>query len=111
MNVLAELQASAAEGQVYVFVIGKRPAAGGRLKRQNLQRYFHALRRKAGVPACTLHDLRRSYCMNLAGAVPMHVVQDLAGHSDIRTTRQYCVKVRPESLDAARRMVQEMMHE
>ena len=35
----------------------------------------------------------------------LHVVQELAGHSDIRTTRRYCVKVEPELLDAARRAV------
>ena len=36
----------------------------------------------------------------------MHVVQELAGHSDIRTTRRYYVKVEPELLDAARRAVE-----
>lgn len=49
-----------------------------------------------------MHDLRKSYCTNLAGAVPMHVVQRLAGHSDIRTTEQYYLKVRPEWVEAAR---------
>ena len=33
------------------------------------------------------------------------VVQELAGHSDIRTTRQYYVKVRPELLERVRRAV------
>ena len=36
----------------------------------------------------------------------MHVVQELAGHSDIRTTRRYYVPVQPELLDEARRSVE-----
>jgi len=38
----------------------------------------------------------------------MHIVQELAGHSDIRTTRQYYVKVRPELLDRARKAVDDL---
>ncbi len=78
---------------------------GKQIKRQNTWRDFQVIRRKAGVPNCSLHDLRKSYCTNLAGSIPMHVVQELAGHSDIRTTRQYYVKVRPELLEKARRAV------
>ena len=47
--------------------------------------------------------------MNLAGSIPMHVVQELAGHSDIRTTRQYYVKVRPELLEAARKTMDDLV--
>jgi integrase len=36
----------------------------------------------------------------------MHVVQEIAGHSDIRTTRQYYVKVRPEFLEDARQAIE-----
>ena len=39
----------------------------------------------------------------------MHVVQELAGHSDIRTTRQYYVKVRPEFVEAARKAVEAVL--
>ena len=53
-----------------------------------------------------MHDLRRSFCTFLAGVIPMHVVQELAGHSDIRTTRQYYVKVEPELMKAACRAVE-----
>ena len=35
-----------------------------------------------------------------------NVVQELAGHSDIRTTRRYYVSVQPELLDEARRAVE-----
>ena len=98
INVLVELQASAEEGQAYVFVNRK----GKQIRQQNTWRDFQVIRRRAGVPMCSLHNLRKSYCTNLAGSIPMHVVQELAGHSDIRTTRQYYVKVRPELLEKAR---------
>jgi site-specific recombinase XerD len=58
------------------------------------------------LPPGSLHDLRKSYCTNLSGAVPLHVVQELAGHSDIRTTRRYDVKMQPEFITAARTAVE-----
>ena len=39
---------------------------------------------------------------HLSGAVPMHVVQALAGRSDIRTTRWFYLKVEPKLMKAAR---------
>lgn len=107
--VLVELQVSAATGEEYVFVISKGSAAGLRLKRSNLWRDFQAIREKAGVPTCSFHDLRKSYCTNLADAVPLHVVQELAGHADIRTTRKHYFKVRAEQIDSARRALEEVM--
>ena len=109
VNVLAELQLLAVEGQEYLFVNGKGPAKGDRLKRQNLWRDFQVIREKAGLAKCSFHDLRKSYCTNLAGAVPLHVVQELAGHADIRTTRKHYLKVRDEQIDAARRALEEVM--
>ena len=95
--------------QEYVFVNGKGPAMGERVKLQNIWRDFQAIRGKAGLPKCTFHDLRKSYCTNLAGAVPLHVVQELAGHADIRTTRKHYVKLRDEQIDVARRALDEVM--
>jgi integrase len=106
---LAELQLAAKDGQEYVFVIGKGPDAGSRVKRQNTWRDFQAIREKAGLPKCSFHDLRKSYCTNLAGAIPLHVVQELAGHADIRTTRRHYVKVHDEQIDLARYALEEMM--
>jgi integrase len=100
---------TAAEGQLYVFVNGKGPAVSDRVKRQNIWRDFQAIRKSAGVPKRTLHNLRKSYCTNRAGALPMHVVQELAGHSDIRTTRRHCLQVRPELVEAAHRAVDEVL--
>ncbi|TWT44437.1 Tyrosine recombinase XerD [Phycisphaerae bacterium RAS1] len=108
-NVLTEAQLAAADGQRYVFVNSKGPATGDRVKRQNFTRDFQAIRRRAGVPKCTFHDLRKSYCTNLAGAVPLHVVQELAGHSDIRTTRKHYLQVREELVEQARRALDEVL--
>ena len=102
VSVLTSLQNAAPEGQVYVFVTAKGPRKGSRINRANCWRDFQAIRRRAGIPKCTMHDLRKSYCTNLSAKVPMHVVQELAGHSDIRTTRRYYVQMRPEFLQVAR---------
>ena len=72
-------------------------------------RDFQTIREKAGLPKCSFHDLRKSYCTNLANAVPLHVVQELAGHADIRTTRKHYLKVREEQIDSARRALEEVM--
>lgn len=109
VDVLVELQVAAADGQEYVFVNGKGPAKGDRVKRQNIWRDFQSIREKAGLPKCSFHDLRKSYCTTLAGAVPLHVVQELAGHADIRTTRKHYLKVREEQIDLARRALDEVM--
>jgi integrase len=109
VSALTELQLIAVPGQKYVFVNGKGPAKGNRMKRQNLWRDFQAIRRKAGLAKCSFHDLHKSYCTNLAGAVPLHVVQELAGHADIRTTRRHYLKVRDEQIVSARRALEEVM--
>lgn len=109
VNVLTELQLAAPEGQAYVLVNGKGPDAGDRVKRQNITRDFRAIRRRAGIPVCKFHDLRKSFCTNIAQATPLHVVQQLAGHADIRTTQKHYLQVQPELVDAARRAVEEML--
>lgn len=106
ISVLTSLHSEAKEGQVYVFVNAKGPARGDRMKPKNVWRNFQAIRTKAGLPKCSLHDLRKSHCTNLAGVLPMHVVQELAGHSDIRTTRQYYLKVLPELLEDVRQAME-----
>lgn len=109
VNVLTELQLASEEGQAYVVVNGKGPSAGERIKRQNITRDFQAIRRRAGVPKCKFHDLRKSYCTNIAQRTPLHVVQQLAGHADIRTTQRHYLQVQPEMIDAARQAVEEML--
>lgn len=106
VDLLSELLASAPAGQVYVFVKGKGPTQGSRMARANIWRDFRAIRRRASVCQFGFHDLRKSYCTHLSTRLPMHLVQELAGHSDIRTTRRFYVKVKPEMLDDARSAVE-----
>ena len=109
VGVLVELQLAATDGQEYVFVNGRGPETGDRLRRNIVWRDFQTIREKAGVLTCSFHDLRKSYCTNPASAAPLHVVQELAGHADIRTTRKHYVKVRDEQIDLARRALEEVM--
>jgi len=48
-----------------------------------------------------LHDIHRSAITNWAKKLPIQVVQQLAGHSDIATTRKYYLAVRSEDLASA----------
>jgi integrase len=105
MKVLTRLRSEADNGQVYVFVNTKSPAQDGRMKSKNVWRDFEAFRIKSGVPICSLQDLRKSCCTNMAGVLPMHVVQELAGHRDIRTLRQYYLKIPPKFFEDAPKSV------
>ncbi len=109
VNVLTELQLAAGDGQQYVVVNGNGPDAADRVKRQNITRDFRVICRRGGVPRCKFHDLRKSYCTNIAQVTPLHVVQQLAGHADIRTTQKHYLQVQPELIDAARRAVEELL--
>jgi len=52
----------------------------------------------------TVHDLRRSCITNWARELPIHVVQKLAGHSDIRTTQKYYLSIQAEDIRKAQRV-------
>lgn len=67
----------------------------------NILRKFKTLCRQAKVDNYTVHDLRRSCITNLAKRLPIHVVQQLAGHGDISTTRQYYLSVQDEDVRKA----------
>ena len=62
-----------------------------------------------GVGPCTIHDLRRSCITNWARRLPIHVVQKLAGHSDINTTETYYLSVQSEDLANTRRLQSELV--
>lgn len=56
----------------------------------NLTSHFKSTARLAGVPFARLHDLRHTCLTFLVGqAVPLKLVQDIAGHSTITTTMNY----------------------
>jgi integrase len=111
-QLLADIQTNAPEKHPYVFVspqrfviIKERQDSGKWNSRcnivNNVTKNFTNIRSKAGAKELTLHDLRRSAITNWAQSLPIQVVQQLAGHSDITTTRQYYLSVRPEDLASA----------
>jgi len=119
-QLLANLQAQAKEGFPYIFVspkriekIRERQKIGKWTPRSeiinNLGRDFGVIRSRAGVAECTLHDLRRSVITNWARQLPIQVVQQLAGHSDISTTRKYYLAVRPEDLVTANKVLNDIL--
>jgi len=52
----------------------------------------------------TFHDLWRTCITNWAKHLPIHVVQQLAGHGDINTTRKYYLSVQVDDLEKARQV-------
>lgn len=75
----------------------------------NQLRRFKTLCQQAGVGPFSIHDLRRSCITNWAQRLPIHVVQQLAGHSDIQTTEIYYISVQAEDLAKARRVQSELI--
>ena len=119
-QLLADLQLKAKEGFPYIFIslqrlkrIWERQKVGTWTPRSqiinNLDRDFRILRCKAGVDECVIHDLRRSAITNWAKKLPIQVVQELAGHSDISTTRKYYLAVRSEDLASANQFLNQVL--
>jgi integrase len=119
-QLLADMQVNSEEGFAYIFIsparfkrIKQREVAGRWNSRSdvvnNLGRDFDVIRRRSGIAPCTLHDLRRSAITNWAQRLPIQVVQQLAGHSNIATTRKYYLTVRPEDMASASRVVNEIL--
>jgi integrase len=109
---LVDLQTQAPEGHPYIFIspgrmqrIRQRQEVGDWTSRSqvinNMGRHLALIRTRADVAEFTLHDLRRSAITNWARELPIQVVQQLAGHSDISTTRKYYLAVRSEDLASA----------
>jgi integrase len=111
-QLLVDIQARAPESHPYIFVspkrlklIKKRRKAGRWNPRSevvnNVTRDFNVIRRRTNVAKCTIHDLRRSAITNWAQRLPIQVVQTLAGHSNIATTKKYYLAVRSEDFAVA----------
>ena len=76
---------------------------------KNHLRRFKTICRHAGVGPYTLHDLRRSCITNWARHLPIHVVPQLAGHSNIKTTQMYYLSVHEEDLARARQVQSDLV--
>ncbi len=119
-QLLVDMQALAHEGHPYIFVSHERL---GKIKERrkmnkwnprsglinNLSRNFKVIRRRSNVADCTLHDFRRSAITNWAKKLPIQVVQQLAGHSSITTTRKYYLAVRTEDLQSANKWLNKIL--
>ncbi len=117
---LANLQAEAQEGFSYVFISPERfdlitllqqKAKWSNLKaiKNNLNRDFDVIRRRAGIAKCTLHDLRRSAITNWAQALPIQAVQHFTGHSNITTIKKYYLAVRKEDVEKAGTFINKLL--
>ncbi len=115
ISLLATWQSVAPEGCPYVFMeharweyYSQQVRSGlwqtGRDLVNNLLRRYKTICRRGGVGPFTLHDLRRSCITNWAKQLPIHVVQQLAGHSDIKTTQRFYLSVQPDDIATARQL-------
>jgi integrase len=119
-RLLVDIQAASAEGYPYIVISPQRfehieermRASTWNGKSEivnNIWKNFEVLRKKARILKCSLHDLRRSAITNWAQSLPIQVVQQLAGHSDINTTRKYYLVVRPDDMAAANKIINSIL--
>jgi integrase len=121
-QLLANRQADSEEGLPYIFIS---PQRFQRIKQRmrehrwnarseivnNTVKNFEVIRCKAGVVKCSVHDLRRSAITNWAQKLPIQVVQQFAGHSNISTTRKYYLAVRSEDITSANKVMNEILED
>jgi integrase/recombinase XerD len=82
------------------------PGIPRRWDRNDLSKYFKALKWKAGIDKpLTPHLLRHTYCTNLRdNGTDITLIKELAGHQDIQTTAKYYLGVSKQALrDAVRK--------
>jgi integrase len=117
---LADLQLLCLEGHPYPFIspvrfrqIKNRTKEGTwnsiSHTQNNLIRDFEVIQRRAGISKFTLHDLRRSALTNWSQHLPIQIVQQFAGHSNITTTRKYYLVVRNEDMDNASKIMDKIL--
>lgn len=75
----------------------------------NLIRSIEVICNRAEIEAFTPHDLRRSCITNWAKSLPIQAVQQLAGHSNMETTRKDYLSVQKCDLEAARKIQSNVM--
>jgi len=120
IQLLANMQAGADEKNPYVFIKSRRLThiLYRRSKGDwnpdnelvnNLLRDLGVICRRIGIEEFTLHDLRRSCITNWAKKLPIQIVQKLAGHSNMETTRKYYLSVQETDMNLARQIQSKLM--
>ena len=120
VQLLANLQAEAHEQNPYVFIpdfrwqhILQQRSEGSWSPDSaivnNMLRGLKTMCCRAGVNPFTLHDLRRSCITNWARKLSIQVVQHLAGHSNMETTRKHYLSVQQSDLVLARKVQSKLM--
>jgi len=73
------------KGNPYIF-----PSPDTKRPSPSLYHPWHRIRQRAGLPDLRLHDLRHSFASFLVNSgVSIYVVQDLLGHTQLKTTQRY----------------------
>ncbi|RKY10516.1 MAG: hypothetical protein DRP56_00805 [Planctomycetota bacterium] len=117
---LVNLQNEVDEFSPYVFIMSQRlmrileRRAKGKWKENseivnNMLTRLKVFCKWAKVSEFCFHDLRRSCITNWAKLLPIHAVQELAGHSKIETTRKYYLSVGKSDMDMARKIQEEVL--
>lgn len=96
-GLLKNLKLQRSSAHEYVFTLEGRPAFDGDIRKRLVR-----IARRAGVKSLTsIHSLRHTFGSALArSGVALPVVQQLLGHSDVRTTMIYVHTTRDEHRDA-----------
>ncbi|MEE8170478.1 MAG: site-specific integrase, partial [Phycisphaerae bacterium] len=124
VTLLADMQATAAPGQGYVFIPPERLRAikaaqragtwrEGQAVLNNVRRafgslvgqaskYARSLSDREGKPSICLHDFRRTCITNWTRGTTIQTVQKLAGHANAQTTLNYYASVTDDQLESAR---------
>ena len=65
-------------------------------------RHLARIVKRAGIPHCTSHDLRKTFLSGIINAgYPAEIAAALAGHADARVTREHYLRAQAESLRSA----------
>jgi integrase/recombinase XerD len=74
---------------------------GGRITRSTIRELMDRIRNETSLSELTPHVLRHTFCYDLASrGVPDRQIADLAGHTDINTTRIYTTSAKEDYLNA-----------
>jgi len=120
VQLLVKLQNQADEFSPYVFITSQRliqileRRAKGKWNENseiinNMLTRLKVFCKRAKVSKFCFHDLRRSCITNWAKLLPIHAVQELAGHSKIETTRKHYLSVGKSDMDMARKIQEEVL--